>query len=263
MADNDNGEEPTVNLEMPSLGFGSKRKKRKEQEAEPVEEGADETPAAEAEAPPYVPPTEEPPVEPAAEEPTRPLYVDDVPEAEGPPAEPSAPEPTDEAGPATTSADTVAPEPRRRAEKPARPSRVSREERPPREPRPPLVTGLPAAAVTGAVVGLISVGLTYLGLKGCDAVQGTESCGGPGFFILVAIMVLMVVTGGALLKMFQVVDPGSTSFLAVGLAIVITLLFLIDQIFEWWMVIVIPVVFIATYALSHWVTVRFIEPAEH
>ena len=36
-------------------------------------------------------------------------------------------------------------------------------------------------------------------------------------------------------------DPGSTSFLAVGLLAVVALLFLVDVLFEWWMIIVIPV----------------------
>ena len=37
-------------------------------------------------------------------------------------------------------------------------------------------------------------------------------------------------------------DPGSTSFLAVGLLAVVALLFLVDVLFDWWMIIVIPVV---------------------
>ena len=35
--------------------------------------------------------------------------------------------------------------------------------------------------------------LTYLAVRGCEAVQGTSSCGTPGFFLLTAIMILLVV----------------------------------------------------------------------
>ena len=38
--------------------------------------------------------------------------------------------------------------------------------------------------------------------------------------------------------------------------------FLVDVLDEWWMVAVIPVVTVATFLLSHWVTTSVIEPAE-
>ena len=88
---------------------------------------------------------------------------------------------------------------------------------------------------------------------------GHDSCGGPGFFLLVAILVLAVVLGTAVLRLCQVAEPGSTSFLAVGLTSVIALLFLVDALFEWWMVIVIPLVSVATFLLSHWVTTTFVD----
>ena len=93
----------------------------------------------------------------------------------------------------------------------------------------------------------------------CEHFQGTDSCGGPGFFLLLAILVLVVVVGTLILKVCKVGEAGSTSFLAVGLTSVIALLFLVDQLFEWWMVIAIPLVSVATYLLSHWVTSTFID----
>jgi hypothetical protein len=72
-----------------------------------------------------------------------------------------------------------------------------------------------------------------------------------------------VVLGAALLRAWGVSDPGSTSFLAVGLLAVVALLFLVDVLFNWWMIIVIPGVSVATFALSQWVTTTFIDPAEH
>ena len=93
-------------------------------------------------------------------------------------------------------------------------------------------------------------------------VKGTSSCGGPGFFLLVAILVAAVLIGAALLRAAAVPQPGSTSFLAVGLLSVVALLFLVGQLFQWWMIIVIPIVSVATFLLSHWVTTTYIEPGD-
>ena len=71
-----------------------------------------------------------------------------------------------------------------------------------------------------------------------------------------------MLVGQVLLKAFQVPDPGSTSFLAVGLIAVVALLFLIDVILDWQMIIVIPLVGVAAFLLSHWVTTAFVEPAD-
>ena len=76
-----------------------------------------------------------------------------------------------------------------------------------------------------------------------------------------AILVLAVLLGTVVLRLRRVPEPGSTSFLAVGLISVVALLFLVDELFEWWMIIVIPLVSVATFLLSHWVTTTFVEPA--
>ena len=129
-------------------------------------------------------------------------------------------------------------------------------------PSEPLLTGYPASAVTGLIVGALMVGLTVAALRGCEAIRGTSTCGGPGLLLLVVILVVLVLAGQALLKAFQVPDPGSTSFLAVGLIAVVALLFLIDVILDWQMIIVIPLVGVAAFLLSHWVTTAFVEPAD-
>lgn len=134
----------------------------------------------------------------------------------------------------------------------------------PRAPRAPLsIDGRVAAGVTGLVVGLLVVLLTAGSLRLCESLRGVSTCGGgPGFTLLVAVMVAMVLLGGTLLRLARVPDPMSTSFLAVGLTCVLSLLFLVDVLQEWWMVIVIPVMTVATFLLSHWVTTSVIEPAE-
>ena len=83
--------------------------------------------------------------------------------------------------------------------------------------------------VTGLLVGLVVVGLTWASLRTCEAVQGTSSCGSAGYLMLGLVLALAVLAGGALLRLAQVPDPVSTSFLGVGLAAVVALLFLIDH----------------------------------
>lgn len=131
-----------------------------------------------------------------------------------------------------------------------------------RVPRGPVITGYPASALTGLLVGALMVGLTVASLRACEGIRGTATCGGPGLLLLVIILVVLVMVGQLLLKLLRVPDPGSTSFLAVGLIAVVALLFLIDYILDWQMIIVIPLVGLATFLLSHWVTTAFVEPAD-
>ena len=134
----------------------------------------------------------------------------------------------------------------------------------PEEPRPqrqPWLTGRPAAIVTGLIVGGLIVAATAGSLRICTELKGTSSCGGQGFFLLMAILAVAVLIGASLLRLAHVPEPGSTSFLAVGLLSVATLLFLVGSIFQWWMAIVIPLVSMATFLLSHWVTSTYIDPS--
>ena len=67
------------------------------------------------------------------------------------------------------------------------------------------------------------VGLTWVSLRTCEAVQGTTSCGTAGYPMLGLVLVLAVLAGATLLRLAQVPDPVSTSLLAVGCAAVIAL----------------------------------------
>lgn len=117
------------------------------------------------------------------------------------------------------------------------------------------LSGLPAAAVTGAVVGGLAVGLTWLATSTCDVVRGTSSCGGgPGLLILVGVLVLLAYAGSLLLRLLGVPDAGSTSVLAVGILAVLVLVLLLGSIDEWWMVLAIPVAATLAFCGSWWVT---------
>jgi hypothetical protein len=177
----------------------------------------------------------------------------------------------------TRSTDRAEAKAARRAEKAAR-----REEQPPREnratrraekesregpaPAEALVARLPAihpllaAILTGTLSGLAAVLLAFGAARGCEQVRSTDSCGGGlGLLAIVAILALEVVIGANLLKAWQISDPFSTSFLGVGLVATIAMLFFLHDLNSPWMFLVIPVMSAATFALSWWVTVRFID----
>lgn len=132
-------------------------------------------------------------------------------------------------------------------------STSSTTERKPRTPPSPLVVSI----IVGLFVGVLACGLTYAGMVGCQKIQGTTACGGPGFFVLMAIIVMLVAAGSFLLKQFGVREPTSTSLLAVGLVAVVALAFLIEVIFAWWMIIVIPLLSAVAYAGSNMLTHTF------
>lgn len=228
MADKDlEGDGPS--LELPSFAFGRKKKAKQSEPTAPVE---DTTPE----------PEPEPVVEP---EPVPPL---------APELDPITPEPQPTPVVPETVAMKVATGPEPQAEPEA-----------PREKRDfalPAIPAVRAAVAVGAVIGLLAVLLTFASLKLCELVRGTDSCGGPGLLLLVATLVILTYVGGWLLRGFGIDDPGSTSFLAVGLLAVLAMLFFLDVIYNWWMVIVIPLVAMGTYALSWWVTTRFVDVSD-
>ncbi len=126
----------------------------------------------------------------------------------------------------------------------------------------PAIGGRAAAIVTGLVVGALLVGLVWGSLRLCEVVRGTSSCGQPGFLVLLAILVLLVLVGRALLNGFGVGDAGSTSFLGVGVAAVVVLLFLSGQLFEWWTALVVRAAAVVSFTLAHWVSTAFVETPE-
>jgi len=119
-----------------------------------------------------------------------------------------------------------------------------------------------AALLTGLVVGVVGCLLTYLGLRGCELLRGTSSCGGPGLFVLVAILALMVVTGAVLLAAWKIGEPVATSLLGVGITTVVGMLVLLDVIFSGWMFLVVPALTTAGFGAAHWVTTRFVDQPE-
>jgi len=102
---------------------------------------------------------------------------------------------------------------------------------------------------------------TSAGLHACTALRATSSCGKPGILLLLAATVLTVFLGSLLLRL-GVDSPGSTSFLGVGLLVVVILLALLPVIADRWIVVVVPVVAMLTFAAARWLTTTYVEPGE-
>lgn len=171
-----------------------------------------------------------------------------------------APEPETDPAPQPAPETDPAPQPAPAGRRAVRAARAARASRAPRA-RPVLPAGA-ATLVTGVVVGAVGTGLTWAALQGCEALRGTDSCGGPGLLVLIAILSLMVVLGALLLKALRVPEPNATSFLGVGLMAVIVLVTLMESLFSAWMFLAVPVLTALSYLAAQWVSTRFVDTEE-
>jgi hypothetical protein len=126
----------------------------------------------------------------------------------------------------------------------------------------PALGGVAASVVTGILVGVVAVGLVWGSTRLCELARGTSSCGTPGWVLLIAVVAAAALLGKYLLQALGVAEPASTSVLGVGVTTAVTLLFLGGQLFEWWMVIAVPIVAAGGYALSHRVTTAVVGPID-
>jgi hypothetical protein len=175
-------------------------------------------------------------------------------------------------GPETTPVGSVEPPRRVRPIEPRVGAPRARDDDPERAPAVPLPdrvrAGIPemaastAALVVGALVGLLGCLATWVGLQGCEAVTGAQTCGGPGLLLLVAIVVGQVVLGAVLLKVVGVPEAGNVSLIGVGLMVVVALLVLVDHLYDAWMFLAIPVVTAATFGVGRWITTRYADDTD-
>jgi hypothetical protein len=110
-----------------------------------------------------------------------------------------------------------------------------------------------ASVITGAVVGLLAVGLGAGSLAVFDSVRGVSSGGGfwGGLaFVLVAAASLFV--GEALLRGFGAHSARLTSFLAIVLVVVAMLGVFLDRADSAAAIVLLPLLGMAGYALAHW-----------
>ena len=178
-AEDSDKEEPS--LELPSLGFLRRRSQPEPVEAAPEDEDAPEDWAPEKVTGPLAEPRTAPADHPARE------------------ADRDRFEPVGEGTPAPDHETTVVSEPVTRARDRARDGARGRTggrdpgargRRAPVERRGlalPAIGALPAAVVTGLLVGLVTVGLTWASLQLCRLVKDAPSCGNPGIFLLLVV----------------------------------------------------------------------------
>ena len=110
-----------------------------------------------------------------------------------------------------------------------------------------------AAAITGAVVGLVTVGLGVLALAIFEAIRGVSSGGGLwGGLTVVGIAVVAALLGESLLRGFGAHSARLTSGFAVVLAIVALLGLFLDLADSWTAIIIVPVLGVVAFSLSYW-----------
>ncbi|MGA8987220.1 hypothetical protein [Aeromicrobium sp.] len=110
-----------------------------------------------------------------------------------------------------------------------------------------------AAPITGAVVGLVSVGLGLAALEMFTQVRGVASGGGRWgslTFVIVAFIAFFI--GDLLLSAFGTAQAGLISFLGVVLTIVAILVAFLGLAETGWALLLVPTLGALTYSLAHW-----------
>lgn len=235
-------ERETPSIAPPSLSFGRRRRRSGDAPTSETTSAVPPEPATQ---------TEETAVLPTASA-SAPAATPDWDPAWGPaPAVPGERRGRAEKAPRAPKAPKAAKAPKApRAAKAPKPERTPRPPR--RRPQLPAVPTTTAVVVGGLIVGALMVGLTAGALRSCEAVRGAATCGGgPGTLLLLAIVAVAIWAGGHLLRLLRVPDAGGTSFLGVALLCVIALLFLIDELDQWWMAIVIPLLAAGSFWAAH------------
>lgn len=110
-----------------------------------------------------------------------------------------------------------------------------------------------AAAITGAVVGLVAVLLGIAALAIFDAVRGVSSGGGLwGGLAFAGIAIVAGFIGEALLRGFGSTSARLTSFFAIVLVIIAMLGLFLDLADSWVALPLIPLLGIAAFSLAQW-----------
>ncbi|AXT86264.1 hypothetical protein C6I20_14460 [Aeromicrobium sp. A1-2] len=110
-----------------------------------------------------------------------------------------------------------------------------------------------ASIITGAVVGLVSIGFALLALEIFTQVRGVASGGGRwGSLTFVVVAFGAFFLGNLLLSAFGTAQPGLISFLGVVLAIVAILALFLGLAETQWAFLLVPTLGALTYATSNW-----------
>jgi chromate transport protein ChrA len=131
-------------------------------------------------------------------------------------------------------------------------SRIARGGRAVRDWRIPRWDPLPASIFTGAVAGLVGVGLGLAALVMFTHLRGVASGGGRcGSLTFVVVAFIAFVVGELLLSAFGSAQARITSFLGVVLTIVAILGLFLGVLETAWALVLVPVLGAVTYAISY------------
>lgn len=131
-------------------------------------------------------------------------------------------------------------------------SRIARGGRAVRDWRIPHWNPLPASLFTGAVVGLVAVGLGRAALAMFERTRGVSSGGGNwGSLTFVVVTFIAFVVGELLLSAFGSTQARLTSFLGIVLAITALLGLFLGLVETSWVLLLVPVLGAVTYAVSY------------
>lgn len=111
----------------------------------------------------------------------------------------------------------------------------------PTMPDLPALPTLVAAPVVGLLCGVLGLALVFAGERLCDLVRGTPTCGFLGVPLLLLILAAAYGVGLVLLRAMSVPDAAMISFFGVALTLLVLLLFLLDYLFETWMIAGLPI----------------------
>jgi hypothetical protein len=123
---------------------------------------------------------------------------------------------------------------------------------------------LPAVLVVagvGLLVGFATVGMVWVGERGCEWARDSSNCGAVGFPLLLLIVVVSVVLGGMVLSRLVVPHPWVVAFLGVGFMLILVLAFLTDNLSSPWTLGVVPALTAITFLIAYLVA-RLLERAD-
>jgi len=119
--------------------------------------------------------------------------------------------------------------------------------------RVPHIDSRLASAITGLVVGLVSVGLGLVALEVFNDVRGVASGGKQwGSLTFVVVTFVAIIIGDLLLTAFGTARAGLISFLGVVLAIVAILGVFLEMADDNRALVLVPTLGAVTYLISHW-----------
>lgn len=109
-----------------------------------------------------------------------------------------------------------------------------------------------ASAVSGLLIGLVTVGLAALFAMVFSELRGTSTGGGRwGSLTVVIVAFVAFALGELILARLHVRQPRVTSFLGICLTLILIMLFFLDPVASSWAWLIVPLLGAVTFAFAH------------